>query len=72
LIFQGKKIEGFWLKEWMKNKDDEELEKIKGEILKKKNIFDGEVGAVFGLEKSDLALKEMRERKLKGKILFEL
>ncbi len=56
----------------MKNKDDEELEKIKGEILKKKNIFDGEVGAVFGLEKSDLALKEMRERKLKGKILFEL
>lgn len=73
LIFHKKKIEGFWLKNWMKNKSDEELENLKQtEIVGKNDVFDGNVGAVFSLEKSDEALKEMRERKIKGKILFQL
>lgn len=72
LIFHKKKIEGFWLKNWMNNKNDQELERLKEIVVGRKNVFDGDVGAVFQLEKSDEALREMRERKIKGKILFQL
>ena len=70
-VFQEKVFRGFWLKNWLKNQNEEVLNKMKEEILKN-GIFQTKIANIHKMEKISAALKEYRSNMSNGKILLEM
>ena len=70
-VFQEKTLKGFWLKNWIKNQTEDDLNKIKKEILEN-SIFKTKIARIHKLEKISLALMEYRNNMSHGKILLEM